>query len=101
MLGREVRVEGEAVFIMDKDGRIIHDDNVLFGASFTDSLVFGSENAELASQMLQEESGYSTYDSDDAPGAGETGGERLIGWTRLYIEDTWWLIVVTEPFTSE
>ncbi len=90
--------EEEAVFLIDSEGYVIFDKNpLLLGSVFSNEGIDQADTTRLSEKILVDETGYSWYMSDDSPGAGNTGGERLIGWSRLFIEDKYWTIAVTEP----
>jgi len=90
------------IFLLEEDGRIIYDHNEnTFGVVYNDIAVFDSNNVALANKMLEAESGHSKYFASHSPGAEIDGEERLIGWTRIYLEQTYWIIAVTEPVLVE
>ncbi len=90
--------EDECVLILEPDGRIIYDeDGEFYGEYFNNEDLFSQEHIAVADRILSETDGYDTYISDDVPGHGETGGERIIGWDDVIVEDSYWIMVVTEP----
>ncbi len=88
----------EGVFFLDANGRVIFDEaDEFYGSYFNDGGLYEPAHVELAEQMLAEEDGWGEYTSTGAPGAGETGGQRVIGWVRVTVDNTFWVIAVAEP----
>lgn len=91
-----------AYFLMEENGRIIYDSNPeFFDKVMTDTLQFNEEIVELADRMMHEPRGHSEYSSEFAPGLGESGGHRIVGWTQFngneeYWWNSHWIIAVTE-----
>ncbi len=90
---------GRDVFILESDGRIIFSNNPdLFGENLTDAARFGTEVAALGAKMVADSAGHDLYDATDAPGAGNEGGERHVGWSRMSLvtRGAYWIIGLTQ-----
>ncbi|MBD3167271.1 hypothetical protein GF324_11775 [bacterium] len=66
-----------------------------YGHYLSDELQFPTMQI-VADLMANWSTGDTTYVSDDAPGSSWTGGERAIGWSRIYFAQSYWVLALTE-----
>lgn len=85
-------------FIVDWEGRVVYDRNPsFFGQQVPGSASFNQSTRLVVEAILDSSAGHREYTSTNSLGAGETGGDRLVGWSRIALIDAWWTIALTEP----